>query len=247
MPAIFTGRWTRGHILDEALERVGNVKLKHRGREKLNRVLEELYAQWEWPFLYKVSSFTLPASNQGGNLSIYASVALPADYLKSEQERTGLTIVTLDGTVSNQPIAERDPIAFRQQAIPSDQEGPHPVIWYGDHADRFLYFWPRPTQACVAQLIYKHLPADAAVGTGTDAATTAYDADIPLFPWGGYLAMEMEAWGHEYEENIQRAGMVRQDCLRALDRIRNVAMPRHTQESTVPLDPDVFGPAFRPE
>jgi hypothetical protein len=246
MPAVFTGRWTRGTILDQALKRVGNVKIKHLARDRLNRILEELYSQWEWPFLYKVSTFNLPGGNTGGQLTLYASFALPDDFLKTENETTGLRITARDGNPASIPIVEMDPVRFRRRAIPHDLSSSRALIWYASYAERIGYFWPRPTETNTVTLIYKFLPADVAIGSGTDATTTAYDADIPLYPWGGHLSMEVEAWAHQYEES-PRYEQARADANRAFDMIRNIAMPRASQDQTIPLDPTVFGPAFRPE
>lgn len=246
MPAVFTGRWSRGTILDQALARAGNAKVRHLARDRLNRILEELYSQWEWPFLYKPSTFTFPAGNTGGLMTLYASVATPSDFLKTEHETTGLRITSIDGAVRSVPVVEMDPISFRKRAIPTDQEGQRPIIYYVSYSEQVLYFWPRPTQSCVATMVYKFLPADVPIGTGSDAVTTAYDADIPLYPWGGHLSMEIEAWTLQYDEN-PRAQEVRAEASSAFDQIRNIALPRDSQEPTIPYDPRIFGPAFRDE
>src|SRR6267142_3433042 len=248
MPAVFTGRWTRGTILDQALKRVGNVKIKHLARDRLNRILEELYSQWEWPFLYKVFSFTFPGGNTGGQLTIFASAILPDDFLKTEHETTGLRITTVDGNPQNFPVVETDPVTFRRRALPYEQESQRPLIYYVSYGERFIYFWPRPIQACGATMIYKFLPPDQPIGNGSvsDPVTVAYDADIPRYPWGGHLSMEVEAWALQYDEN-PRAQEVRAEANGAFDNIRNIALPRASQEQTLPLDPTVFGPVFRDE
>lgn len=246
MPAVFTGRWTRGTIITQALERVGNIKTKHLLRDRLNRILEELYTQWEWPFLYKVSSVAFPSGNTGGQLTLYASFTLPSDFLKTETETTGLRIATVDGLVRDFPVIEVDPISFRRQAIPHDAVGDVPRIWYPSYAERIGYFYPTPMQAAIGNLVYKFLPADQPIGSGSDAVTTTYDADIPLFPWGGYLSMECEYWARQYDQDPM-AQMTRQDCNNSLDMIRQVALPRQSQETVLPLDPLVFGPGFRSE
>lgn len=241
MPAVFTGRWTRGTILNQALQRIGNTRILALARDRLNRELEHLYSQWEWPFLYKVHPFTFPAGNTGGQLSIYSSVSLPSDFLKTEQETTGLRITTIDGNPQSFPVIETDPITFRRRAVPYEQEGQRPLFFYVAYAEQFLYFWPTPTQTCGATMIYKFLPADV---DPTDTAT--YDADIPLFPWGGYLSTLMESWALQYDENPRWREM-KQEADRMFDDIRNIAMPRQSQEQTLPLDPTVFGPGFRDE
>lgn len=248
MPAVFTGRWTRGTIIDQALQRVGNVKIKQLARDRLNRIEEDLYTQWEWPFLYKVVNVAFPSGNTGGQLSIYPSFTLPDDFLKTETETTGLRIITLDGNPVDRAVIELDPISFRRQAIPHDMSrgglSSSPRIWYPSYAERIGYFWPAPTQANLGILIYKFLPPEQPIGDGQDSVTVAYDASIPLFPWGGYLSMAVEYWALQYDEN-PRSQEALADCSVALDTIRNIAMPRQSQEPVLPLDPLTFGRAFR--
>lgn len=251
MPAVFTGRWTRAQILIQALNRAGNKKITQLARDRLNRRLEELYTQWEWPFLWTEYRFVMPAGNTGGVAS-YASFQLPADFLKTSDEVTGLLIVTKDGDSSKLPIVERDPVAFRRSANPIDQISDTAKIWYVDYATRFGVVWPAPTAALGCSLTYKMLPPDKDIGAGgplgaaSDATTVAYDADIPLFPYGGYLALDLEAWAREYDHDGQ-ASYTRADAESAFQNIRAVALPRGTVETTVPLDPTVFGPGFRNE
>lgn len=241
MAVVYPGRWTRGTIIDQALKRVGNVKIKALARDKLNRILEDIYSQWEWPFLYKVFTFSFPASNTGGRLTIYASQALPTDFLKTEHETTGLRITTVDGNPQSFPVVETDPVMFRRSAVPYEQEGQRPLIFYVSYGEQFIYFWPRPTQACGATLIYKFLPPDFPLDDPVD-----YDADIPLYPWGNHLSMEIEAWALQYDRD-PRMDQARAEANAAFDNIRNIALPRQSQEQTLPLDPVVFGPAFRDE
>lgn len=248
MPAVFTGSWTRGTIITQALERAGNLKIKQLARDRLNRLLEELYSQWEWPFLYKVYQFTFPSGNTGGQINIYPSFALPSDFIKTEQETTGLRIISQDGNVVDFPVVEVDPVQFRRRSIPHNLEGQRPLIYYCSYAERIGYFWPAPTASNAAMLIYKFLPADQPIGGGTasDLVTIAYDADVPLFPWGGFLSMAVEQWALDYDEN-PRAQSKQAEVNSAFDNIRNIAMPRQSQEMNLPLDPQMFGPGFRSE
>jgi hypothetical protein len=248
MPAVFTGRWTRATIITQALERAGNLKVRQLARDRLNRILEELYSQWEWPFLYKVFPFTFPSGNTGGMVNIYPSFTLPGDFLKTEQEMTGLRIISLDGNTVDFPVTEVDPVQFRRRSIPHDLTGQRPLIAYFAYAEQICYFWPAPTQTCKSQLIYKFLPADVPIGSGAanDPVTAAYDADIPLFPWGGFLSIAIEQWALDYDEN-PRAQSKLQEMNSAFDNIRNIAMPRLSQEPNIPLDPTMFGPGFRDE
>lgn len=246
--AVFTGRWTRGTILDQALKRVGNVKIKQLGRDQLNRLLEAVYSKWEWPFLYTTLNFTFPAANTGGTMTQFASTALPADFLKTQSETTGLRILARNGNAFNRPVVEVSPLEFVRIAIPNDQEGQAPRVFYCSLAESILYFWPRPTDTVSAQLVYKFLPDDMPIGTGdTDPVTIAYDADIPLFPWGGFLAKAMEQWAHTYEKDYTSAQVAQGEADVLFDMIRNIGLPRDSQEPTIPLDPRVFGPTFRDE
>ncbi len=249
MPAVFTGRWTRATIITQALERAGNVKIKHLARDRLNRILEELYTQWEWPFLYKVFSLTFPSGNTGGQITIYASFSLPSDFLKTEQETTGLRIIAQDGLTVDFPVIEVDPVQFRRRAIPHDLEGQRPLMYYCSYAEQVAYFWPKPTFVSnQAQLIYKFLVPEVAIGSGaaSDPVTQAYDAEIPLFPWGGFLSMAVEQWALDYDDN-PKAGPKQQEVNATFDNIRNIAMPRASQEMNIPLDPLMFGPGYRDE
>jgi len=168
---------------------------------------------------------------------------------------TGLKVIAMDGNVVDLPVVEIDPIQFGRRARPHDMSGDRPLIWYVDYSSLFGFFWPIPTRTCSAELTYKYLPAEVPIGTGasSDATTTAYDADIPIFPWGSFLSDAMEVWGLEYEEN-PRATTRRMEVWggegmpeSGLDRIRAIVLVRQSQEQTIPLDPQVFGPGFRDE
>lgn len=243
MPAVFTGRWTRAQILTQALNRAGTQKIAHLARDRLNRLLEELYTQWEWPFLYTEYLFTMPATNQGGPAR-FVTFALPATFLKTEDEES-LRILTQDGVTQGKVVLELDRGRFLRAALPFDQEADAPRLWYVDYAQRFGVVWPRPLAALGMVLLYKSLPADVAIGTGgklgaaSDPDTVAYDLDVPLFPWGGYLAIEMEAWARQHEHDPQWQA-AKAESMAAFDNIRSIALPRGSQSDVLPLDPGTF-------
>lgn len=254
MPAVFTGRWTRAQILTQALQRAGNMKVAHLARDRLNRLLEETYSQWEWPFLYTEYTFTMPSGNTGG-VANYVTFDLPSDFLKTESETTGLLIRSRDGLTVDLPIIEVDPISFRRKAVPHDSTQDRCLFWYVDYANRKGVTWPTPTATLGCALLYKKLPPDVAIGEGgnlgasSDPTTQAYDADIPLFPWHGFLAAAMEHWARDYDNDPQARVLEAQIWGDGgmLSTIRNIAMPRQSQSQVIDLDPQIFGPGFRDE
>lgn len=251
MTAIYRGRWTRGDILTQACNRAGTQKPVHLARSQLNRVLEDLYVQWEWPFLYTEAAVVFPATNTGGPTR-FATFALPSDFLKVESDAEGLRIVTVDGITQHRPMLQKDRVFFQAHCIPDDQEADAPRLWYVDYATGFAAIWPRPLSAVSALLTYKRLPPDIAIGAGgklgasSDPTTAAYDLDIPLFPWGRYLALKMESWVRQHEHDPQWQ-VAEGEAQAVFDTLRTTALPRNSQPDTVPLDEGTFGPGFRDE
>ena len=275
MPAVFPAQWSRGQIIQQALNKAGNKKIVQLARDRLNRLLEELYTQWEWPFLYTDFQFMMPSGNTGGPplwstfplptqapltlQSVVGGVTTPVTYIvnfmKTMDEVTSLRISSKDGLTVDLPIIEVHPVQFRRRAVPHDLEGDRPLIWYVDYATMFGVIWPRPTSACYMALRYKFCPTDQPIGgggplfTSGDPATQAYDTSIPLFPYCGFLAMEMERWALSYDHDPRARDMQVElwGDSGVFERIRDICLPRGSVDDTLPLDPQVFGPGFRDE
>lgn len=275
MPVVYPAQWSRGAILQQALQKAGNKKIVQLARDRLNRLLEELYTQYEWPFLYTDYQFMMPSGNTGGPPlwptfqlptqfpltlqtivgGVSQSLVYTVNFMKTMDEVTSLRISTKNGLTVDLPIVETNPVQFRRRAIPHDLQGDRPLIWYVDYSTLFGVTWPVPTAACFCDLRFKFLPTDQPIGSGgplfnaTDPVTTAYDAAIPLFPYGGFLAMEMERWALDYDHDPRARDLQAEIWGEGgvLERIRDIAMPRQSQDDTLPLDPQVFGPGFRDE
>src|SRR5215813_10129076 len=73
-------RSTRGDIIDQALQRVGNTTatLKNAARFRLNRILQELYQGFDWPFLFAKVPVTIAPTG---------IVPMPADFVKPEDDQ----------------------------------------------------------------------------------------------------------------------------------------------------------------
>src|SRR5215472_18644979 len=99
-------RSTRGDIIDQALQRVGNTTatLKQAARFRLNRILQELYQGFDWPFLFtKVPTQILPNG----------VVTLPQDFVKPEDDQA-LFIEQTQGVAMPGPVQEVDHRAFER-------------------------------------------------------------------------------------------------------------------------------------
>lgn len=226
--AIPVGRVTRGVILRQALQRAGNERLltpvgtdPALARVKLNRILEDLYRDWDWPFLWK------SATVQFG-----ATFALPDDFDRSEDD---LALTWLVNGYRRR-AQEVDRYTFELKSGNVNVTASEPLLWSADRAAGIARVWPTPDSTVVATLRYKHQPADL---DPTDVAT--YDADIPLFPWADYLMDAVFQWAQEYEQD-PRAMQTLSLCEAKLARIRATAIPARSRQSVVPLDPDVFTP-----
>ena len=226
MSVVYGGRWSRGMILDQALKKVGNEKIRGLAREQLNRILEDLYVQFEWPWLYRIMTVALGSTG---------TFTVPSDFLKTQTNDTGLRIVNLDGSPVDYPVYELDPADFFRRAIPQVQEGQRALIYWVDYGLGVITYWPQPNVTCTAQFVYKYLPAD--VSTADPAA---YDADIPLFPYGRLLQLAVEAWAYQYEHDSLGSQMSAQALAIGLDAVRNIALPRKSEADTLSLDEETF-------
>lgn len=229
--AVFTGRRTRRQIIDQALKKVGNVKILAEARVALADILENLYLEHEWPFLYHEASLTLTAST-----------ALPTGFVKADSSSdTALRVATVDGVAEDRPILIVSPQEWRRTAIPRDADAETPDIAMIDYTSAVLKPWPVPSTSCVATLVYKKLP------TAIDPAETSeFDADVPIFPYHGLLTDRMEQWGHEYEHNAAQAAMAGARAREQLAMVLGIANPPETNVAReIPLDPGLFGTPAR--
>jgi hypothetical protein len=225
--AIPAGRLKRGDILRSALQRAGNTKLMVApagqpalARVKLNRILEGLYNEHDWPFLWTEAP-----------VSVGAQFTLPADFLQSRDD-WGLSYVRSDGM--RRGVAEVDRYTFDTRGRNLRATCEDPLIWTADRARGIGRVWPTPLTALQATLHYKFLPADV---DPLDPVT--YDADVPLFPWHDYLIDALYQWALDYEQDPRALGFAQLNAAR-LAQIRGTALPPRSRERTLPLDPQVF-------
>ena len=222
---VYAGRRTRRQLIDQALTVVGNTKIVTQARVELARILEDLYVQHEWPWLYTETTLTL-----------VAETSLPTDFLKVESEDTGLRGTAVDGETDDWPIYVIGPTEWRRQAIPRDQTSDRPQIAMIDYAQSILKPWPVPESSVTALLVYKALPAD------VDPADTAtYDADVPMFPYARYLEAALEAWGFGYEKDMRSKALKDAENAKMLSELLALAIPRDAnQAASLELDPVTY-------
>lgn len=223
--AVFTGRRTRRQIIDQALKKAGNSKILAEARVELGRIIENLWLEHEWPFSYRETALVL-----------VASTTLPTDFLKVESSDTGLRGTSVDGVVDDWPILIVTPTEWRRRAIPRAETAERPDFAMVNYSTSTLLPWPIPEGTVRAVLVHKFLLAE------VDPADTAtFDADIPLFPYHGYLTDALELWAHQYEHNTTQAAMREAGNARALSNLLANAIPRDAnQASTLELDPAIF-------
>lgn len=222
--AVFTGRRTRRQIIDAGLKKAGNTKILAEARVKLARMLEDLYVQHEWPFLYTEVAVT-----------VTASTALPSDFLKVEESDTGLRGTAVDGTVDDWSIRIVQPTEWRRMAIPRDETADRPDFAMIDYANGVLKPWPIPEGTVTALLVYKYLPAEVDPGDAT-----VFDANIPTFPYHGLLEDMVEEWALDYDHS-PRAQVKRVENQAALSMVLGTAIPRDANKAAdIPLDPSIF-------
>src|SRR4030095_3942797 len=95
---------TRREIIDQALQRAGNNtdSLRKQARIRLNRILQDLYLQWDWPFLWQTAAISLPPA---------ATFPLPTGFVKPEDDHA-LTVDSAAGVAYGVPLQEVDHLAF---------------------------------------------------------------------------------------------------------------------------------------
>jgi hypothetical protein len=227
--AIPAGRMNRGDIIRAALQRAGNMKLLAApagqpalARVKLNRILETLYNEHDWPFLW----IDVP-------VTIGSQFALPPDFLQS-QDDWGLSYVRFDGV--RRGVAEVDHYTFDTRGRNVRTTAADPLIWTADRARGIGRVWPTPETAIQATLHYKFLPPDV---DPLDLPT--YDAEVPLFPWHDLLIDLVYQWALDYDQDPRAMAWAQMNAAR-FAAIRGTALPPRSRERTLPLDPHVFGP-----
>ena len=237
MAAIPGGRLPRGEIIQSACTRVGNNEptFVQSARVRLNRILAELYLNWDWPFLYRQIPIDLTVAGQ---------VPLPADFLKS-QDDYALTITRIGFQETRRRVSEVDRMTY-ERLLRVQQGQAMPRVWHADRSTGMLLFTPVPPEGCPATLRYKFLPPDVPEGSGDpdDPVTAAYDADVPIFAYGVYLSDAVLEWGMGYESD-PRQPQQKADNASMFQTIRGAAFPPHAVFPLGPgLDPDVFGRPF---
>jgi hypothetical protein len=238
-------RWTRGTIIDQALQRVGNtsVSVLQAARVRLNRILQDLHQQWDWPFLWTYTAPDLTITTAG-------TIELPRDFLKPE-DTEALTLTAVGGVPTWRVLPEVDHRTF--YARNPQARSAAPTLWTLEYATWNLasepypspqkvpvgHAWPLPTAPCTAHLRYKWLPSDLST-----ADPVSYDADIPVFPYDSLLSELLFEWAQSYEVDPRRAESLQVNTL-LVERVRGAAFPARSYPSQVPLDPQFFGPAWR--
>ena len=221
-------RLTRGQLIDQALQKVGNTtqSLIAQARIRLNRVLQDLAQQWDWPYLWVQLDVTVLPNG---------TVVLPDSFLKPE-DRQSLLITSVDGLPRTQIVAEVDHLTFAQSQASGSliASADCPVIWTIDYGTPVGRTHPRPDTTCQAVLRAKLLPDDFPI-TPSDA----YDADIPRFPYDTLLTDLLFEWAQSYEVDPRRAEQLQVNEATVM-RVRGAAFPDQSYPSQIPLDPLVF-------
>lgn len=219
-------RMPRGTIIDHALVKLGNRKIKGKAREALNGILFDLYCNHEWPFLFTATTLSVSGYY----------FTLPTNFLKS-QDDLALLIVNDGQQVVRYPVTEIDRQRFTGLGEPINSPGV-PRFWTADRASSVGWVYPYADASMIATLRYKYLPEDEDV----DDETT-YDADLPEFPWYNYLIQAVYCWGLQHEEDSRYTAELAVLKTQLAD-IREAAMPLHAQIDQIPLDPIIFKTPF---
>lgn len=226
-------RMSRIDIINQALQRSGNNTntLRVQARVKLNRILQDLYLQWDWPFLWTTVPLDIPPNG---------TFPLPADFLKAEDDQA-IRVESSGGTTFLTPLQEVDHLHFQQLAFNPGTQATLPRIWTMDYATKTGMAWPRPAFTCACTLRYKRLPPDV-----HETPTAPYDTDVPTFPWDAYLSDAVLQWAMEYEADPRANDQLTKNR-EQLALIRGATWPERSYRSTVPLDPTVFSTPWRGE
>jgi len=227
-------RMTRGQLIDQALQRVGNnsVSLKWQARVRLNRILQDLHRGWDWPFLWTVAPISISSA---GTLDL---TTLPLEFVKPEDDQS-LMVLTVAGNPVRRPMQEVDhkTFAMLRTGFIEVASGTVPRVWTIDYTTNTGRTWPAAPAAC--ELRYKYLPADVAVDPIEDQNGELYDADTPTFPWDAFLTDALLEWAMAYEADPRRAEQltINEEMFK---RWRGATWPERSFPSFVQLDPLVF-------
>lgn len=233
-------RLTRGQVIDQALQRVGNTtqSLIATARIRLNRILQDLAMGWDWPFLWTSELITIPPGQ--------AWFPLPDGFLKPEDEQS-VHLVSIGGQPADGVLQELNRRKFYEvagsRAWDSDSgtssltatPGTRPQFYsilYG--ATPFARIWPPSGDSVVVRIRFKVLPDDVPV---SDPQT--YDNDVPTFPYDSLLVDLLFEWAMSYEVDPRRAEQL-QVNESTVQRVRGVAFPDRSVPGTIPLDPLYF-------
>lgn len=221
-------RSTRGDIINQALQRVGNnsASLVAQARFRLNRILQELYQGWDWPFLWRMSNVTIL---RNGILDL----TLIDGFVKPEDDQS-LMVLSTAGQPLQAVVTEVDHRTFYMNVHQSTSEGTVPRFWTIDYSGPTGRTWPQTVEDCIATLRYKFLPPDVSL-----ADATVYDADIPVFPWDTTLSDLLFEWAMSYEVDPRRGDQYQVNA-ESIARSRGGSFPERSYPSTVQLDPTVF-------
>lgn len=234
-------RYSRGQIIDAALQRVGNTtqSLIAQARIRLNRILQDLHQQWDWPFLWMSTPITIPPGQ--------AWAYLPDDFVKPEDEQS-LHRVTVGGQPARGVLQELNRRKFFEvagnRAWDSDQgiagiletspSGPRVYCINYNSTPPFVRVWPPCDTAVVVRVRYKMLPPDCSLDD-----PNVYDNDIPTFPFDNLLVDLLFEWAQSYEVDPRRAESLQVNAS-LVERVRGVAFPDRSYPGNIPLDPLFF-------
>jgi hypothetical protein len=225
-------RSSRGEIITQALQRVGNTTttLKVQARIRLNRILQELQQGWDWPYLWTAEPIVILTNGV---------VPLPANFLKAEDDQS-LQIATVGGMPFQAVVTEVDHRTFALNAVTVDASATFPRFWTIDYSIPAGRSWPRARDQIAGTLRCKLLPADfPVIPTGVNENSAAYDADVPLFPWDILLTDLLFEWAMAYEVDPRRAEQMAVNA-ESVNRSRGASFPEKSYPTQVQLDPTIF-------
>lgn len=225
-------RSSRGEIITQALQRVGNTNttLKIQARIRLNRILQELQQGWDWPYLW---------TTQPVPILLNGVIPLPDNFLKAEDDQS-LQVVTVNGMPFQAVVTEVDHRTFAHNSVGVDASATFPRFWTIDYGTLTGRSWPRPRDPVQATLRCKLLPPDfPVIASGTGENSAAYDADVPAFPWDTLLTDLLFEWAMSYEVDPRRGDQYTVNA-ETVNRSRGASFPEKSYPTQVQLDPTIF-------